>query len=111
MTLIYNTLLGRLTVRWVNQVAGRQGEPHSPLLHESSILTPVIPAQQFSLPADPANWNIDKPEPDDDLHRPDPRRDMLNDSGSMFTLRGIANLGCLVLILLGIVTLLSVFSL
>jgi beta-glucan synthesis-associated protein KRE6 len=52
---------------------------------------------------------MDKPEPDDDLHRPDPRRDILNDSGSMFTLRGLANLGCLAFILLGIVTLLYVF--
>lgn len=60
---------------------------------------------KFSLSADPSNWSIDKPEPDDDLHRPDPRRDVLNDSGSMFTLRGLANLGCLALLLLGIVTL------
>ncbi|KAF9647162.1 glycoside hydrolase family 16 protein [Thelephora ganbajun] len=60
---------------------------------------------KFSLSADPSNWNIDRPEPDDDLHRPDPRRDVLNDSGTMFTIRGLANLGCLALLLLCTVTL------
>ena len=69
-----------------------------------------LPPSQFSLSADPSNWSVDKPEADDDLHRPDPRRDILNDSGSMFTLRGLANLGCLALLLLGIVTLLYAFS-
>ena len=63
---------------------------------------------QFSLSADPSHWSVDKPEADDDLHRPDPRRDVLNDSGTMFTVRGLANLGCLSLLLLGLVTLLSV---
>jgi beta-glucan synthesis-associated protein KRE6 len=35
-------------------------------------------------------------EPDDDLHNPDPTRDLKNDRGGhIFTGRGIANLGCL----------------
>jgi len=71
---------------------------------------------QYSLAPDPYVWgsNIspDQPEPDDDLHNPDPRRDRKNDAGgSVFTYRGLANVGCLTLLLLGLVTLLYVFSL
>jgi len=60
---------------------------------------------QFSLPADPSLWSSNRPEPDDDLHKPDPRRDLLNDSGSMFTVRAFVNLGCLAFLLLGIMAL------
>ncbi|KIJ64320.1 glycoside hydrolase family 16 protein [Hydnomerulius pinastri MD-312] len=39
------------------------------------------------------------PEPDDYLHNPDPKRDLKNDEGgTIFTARGIANLGCLFLL-------------
>jgi beta-glucan synthesis-associated protein KRE6 len=49
------------------------------------------------------------PEPDDDLHNPDPRRDRMNDSGgTVFTFRGIQNVGCLVFLVLGMMTLLYV---
>ncbi|KAF9525037.1 beta-glucan synthesis-associated protein KRE6 [Crepidotus variabilis] len=41
-------------------------------------------------------------EPDDFLHNPDPRRDRKNDhGGSIFTVRGLANLGCLSILALG----------
>lgn len=47
------------------------------------------------------------PEPDDALHNPDARRDRKNDyGGTIMTLRGLENLGCLVILTLGIVTLL-----
>ena len=48
-------------------------------------------------------------EPDDFLHDPDPRRDKyIDNGGTLFTARGIANLGCLAIIALGILTLLCV---
>lgn len=55
---------------------------------------------------------MSNPEPDDFLHNPDPRRDRKNDSGgSIFTFRGLANLGCLILLAIGCLTLLCVFEL
>jgi beta-glucan synthesis-associated protein KRE6 len=48
-------------------------------------------------------------EPDDYLHNPDPRRDRKSDKGgTIFTSRGLANLGCLALLVTGLTTLLSV---
>ena len=70
-----------------------------------------LPLSQFSWSADPSNWSVDKPGADDDLHQPDPRRDILNDSDSTSTLRGLTNLCCLALLLLGFVTPLWAFSL
>ncbi|EIM92126.1 beta-glucan synthesis-associated [Stereum hirsutum FP-91666 SS1] len=68
-------------------------------------------ASKFSLAADPAAWAADfrgnnQPEPDDELHNPDPRRDRKYDAGgTIFTLRGIANLGCLAILCFGIMAL------
>ncbi|KAK0198266.1 beta-glucan synthesis-associated [Armillaria mellea] len=64
----------------------------------------------FSLSPDPAAWGSDispnHPEPDDYLHNPDPRRDRNNDlGGSVFTYRGLTNLGCIVVLGLGLVSL------
>ncbi|CAK9780700.1 unnamed protein product [Cutaneotrichosporon oleaginosum] len=51
-------------------------------------------------------WGWNDPEADDYLHNPDPKRDRKNDrGGSIFTLRGIVNIGCLVLLLLCLITL------
>jgi len=63
-------------------------------------------AEKYSLSASPAQWGLpihmNNPEPDDFLHNPDPRRDRKNDrGGTVFTLRGLGNLGCLVLLVLG----------
>ena len=68
---------------------------------------------QYSLSPDPSSWGANispnHAEPDDYLHNPDPRRDRKNDKGgNVFTPRGFANLGCLALLVAGIVTLLSV---
>lgn len=50
---------------------------------------------------------MDDPESDDFLHNPDPRRDRKCDQGgTIFTGRGLANLGCLFILSLGILTLL-----
>lgn len=66
---------------------------------------------QFSLNPDPSSWgadlSLDVREPDDDLHAPDPRRDHRVDKGGhIFTARGLANLGCLLILAVGMVTLL-----
>lgn len=65
-------------------------------------------AEKFSLPADPAAWgaNLNERDPDDYLHTPDPKRDMRIDTGgTIFTCRGFANLGFLLFLLLGLLTL------
>lgn len=63
------------------------------------------------LPLDPAAMSgimlVDGPEPDDNLHTPDPVRDRKVDKGgSILTCRGFVNVGCLLIIGLGIVALL-----
>ncbi|TCD63594.1 hypothetical protein EIP91_005202 [Steccherinum ochraceum] len=67
-------------------------------------------SDKFSLPTDPSSWggplSPETREPDDFLHNPDPRRDRKYDQGgTIFTWRGIANLGCLAFLFLGITTL------
>ena len=48
-------------------------------------------------------------ESDDDLHNPDPKRDRKTDCGGIIlTRRGIANLGCLAILALGLLMLLYV---
>ncbi|KAG9038848.1 hypothetical protein FRB95_014397 [Tulasnella sp. JGI-2019a] len=67
-------------------------------------------SDKYSFGADPASWGAEigpgHPEPDDHIHNPDPRRDRKNDEGgTIFTSRGIANLGCLAILACGLVTL------
>lgn len=69
---------------------------------------------QFLLSPDPMLWGsaarLDVPEDDDDLHNPDPRRDKNIDSmGTIFTTRGLANIGCLAIVFIGLLGLLCVF--
>ena len=66
---------------------------------------------KFSLSPDPSSWGANLSpnysEPDDYLHNPDPKRDRKNDQGgNIFTFRGFTNLGCLILLVLGIFALL-----
>lgn len=56
-----------------------------------------------------SSWSIDRPEPGRGLCGLDLRRDAPNDPETMFALCGLANLGCLALLLLGTVTSLCVF--
>lgn len=71
---------------------------------------------QYSLAPNPAEWGpialgMEDTEDDDHLHNPDPARDVKNDGGgSIFTGRGVANLGCIVIIVASIMTLLCVVS-
>ncbi|KAL7424322.1 hypothetical protein Q5752_000004 [Cryptotrichosporon argae] len=47
-----------------------------------------------------------EPEADDFLHNPDPKRDRKNDrGGTIFTLRGLTNIGCLVVMILCLIAL------
>nr|XP_019000894.1 glucosidase [Kwoniella mangroviensis CBS 8507]OCF64355.1 glucosidase [Kwoniella mangroviensis CBS 8507] len=45
------------------------------------------------------------PEADDWLHNPDPKRDGKHERGSLFTVRGATNIGCLALLAIGIIAL------
>ncbi|KAK7062618.1 hypothetical protein VNI00_000106 [Paramarasmius palmivorus] len=67
-------------------------------------------SDKFSLSPDPRTWGSDisgkHAEPDDFLHVPDPVRDRKNDQGGhIFTSRGLSNVGCLCILITGIVTL------
>ncbi|EIW78281.1 glycoside hydrolase family 16 protein [Coniophora puteana RWD-64-598 SS2] len=67
-------------------------------------------SEKFSLPADPAVWgsNVspDFQEPDDWIHNPDPKRDRKSDrGGSIVSYRGLTNLGCLVVLVVGLLAL------
>jgi len=73
-------------------------------------------SDKFSMAADPTAWGADlasqQSEPDDYLHNPDPKRDRKNDAGgSIFTARGMMNLGCLMILALGILTLFAGYPL
>ena len=54
---------------------------------------------QFHLPADPISWSYLGPEADDDFHDPDYRGTRSSRIiNAVFTLRGVANVGCLILL-------------
>ncbi|KAI0348533.1 beta-glucan synthesis-associated protein [Trametopsis cervina] len=77
----------------------------------------VIPqsiSDKFSLSPNPRDWganlSVEYTENDDYIHNPDPKRDRKNDQGAnIFTYRGITNLGCLVVLLLGLLALFAGF--
>lgn len=78
-----------------------------PPRHPSGI--PSI-SDKYSLSHDVKSWGTNlsptQPEPDDDLHNPDPRRDRKIDTDRNFlTARGFANLGCLFILGLALITL------
>lgn len=52
---------------------------------------------------------MDTPESDDDLHNPDPRKEKeLDEAETIYSARGLANLGCLLLLLFCVMALLFV---
>ncbi|EIW76863.1 glycoside hydrolase family 16 protein [Coniophora puteana RWD-64-598 SS2] len=69
----------------------------------------------YALPPNPADWGalslyLTDPESDDYLHNPDPVRDYKNDYGARIcTRRGLANLGCMMIVLLGCLLLFAVY--
>ncbi|KAM5536682.1 hypothetical protein V8D89_009609 [Ganoderma adspersum] len=71
---------------------------------------PLSLSTKYSLAPDPSSWGtdlyVDHEEADDYLHNPDPRRDSKQDTGGQFfTSRGLANLGCLFILCVGILAL------
>ncbi|KAL7417565.1 beta-glucan synthesis-associated [Mrakia frigida] len=83
-----------------NSAAGRTGS--------ISTFAPSI-SEKYSI-SDPTAYHSDHTvgdvEVDDYLHNPDPKRDRKNDKGgSILTLRGLENLGCLAIIILGLIAL------
>jgi hypothetical protein len=90
----------------------------SPYHYASKNRPPVAPSisDKFSLSPDPAVWGSnlspDFPEPDDYLHNPDPRRDRKHDTGGhFFTFRGLTNLGCMIVLCVGLLTLFAGYPL
>lgn len=88
--------------------------PSAPLLTRSingsaDSLGPSI-SNKFSLSPYPETWGapllMNHIEPDDDLHNPDARRDRTYElTGSIFTLRGLQNIGCLTILIMGMLLL------
>ncbi|TFK67254.1 glucosidase [Pluteus cervinus] len=73
-------------------------------------------SEKYSLAPSPVSWGtpllMNVSEPDDFLHNPDPNRDRKNDKGgTILTWRGIGNLGCLFVLVAGMVTLFAGFPL
>ncbi|CAL1705278.1 unnamed protein product [Somion occarium] len=82
---------------------------------ENRPLPPSL-ADKFAMSPDPSSWggnvSMDIREADDHLHNPDPRRDKNFDQGDTISSgRGAANLGCLLFLCLGIVTLFAGYPL
>ncbi|KAI5123165.1 hypothetical protein M0805_000868 [Coniferiporia weirii] len=64
-------------------------------------------ASKYSLAPDPSSWGtantLGVREPDDSLHEPDPKRDKTVDmGGTIFTRRGLENVGCLFVLCIAI---------
>jgi hypothetical protein len=70
---------------------------------------------QWSLGPDPRLWGAelgyDTVEDDDELHQPEKKRAMLDRNGGMLSFRGIANLGCVFLLIIVLLGLLCVLRL
>ncbi|KZT57876.1 glycoside hydrolase family 16 protein [Calocera cornea HHB12733] len=67
---------------------------------------------RFSLAPDPNSWGQfpDREEADDFLHTPDPKRDYRKDrGGNIFTLRGLQNIGCLIILCTSLIVLFAGF--
>ncbi|KAH7322095.1 glycoside hydrolase family 16 protein [Rhizoctonia solani] len=80
---------------------------HKPHVHQL--------ASSYSLDPDPEHWGmkhmqLDDIEPDDDLHNPDPERDHKHDRGGV-SMRGAINLGCLVVLISGLLALFAGYPL
>ncbi|QRW20409.1 glycoside hydrolase family 16 protein [Rhizoctonia solani] len=74
---------------------------HKPHVHEL--------ASTYSLDPDPEHWGtklqLEDIEPDDDLHNPDPERDRKHDARDRIAIRGLINLGCLAILIIGLISL------
>ncbi|KAK0225677.1 beta-glucan synthesis-associated [Armillaria fumosa] len=66
-------------------------------------------SKKFSLSPDPQQWGSDLSpdliEPDDDIHTPKERSDEVQIGGHVISIRGVTNLGCLIMLCAGILAL------
>lgn len=66
-------------------------------------------SKKFSLSPDPQQWGSDLSpdlvEPDDDIHTPKERSDEVEIGGHVISIRGVTNLGCLIMLCAGILAL------
>ncbi|CAE6528210.1 unnamed protein product [Rhizoctonia solani] len=86
---------------------GTMPQNHKPHVHQL--------ASSYSLDPDPEHWGmkhmqLDDIEPDDDLHNPDPERDHKHDRGGL-SMRGAINLGCLTVLISGLIALFAGYPL
>ncbi|EKM61142.1 glycoside hydrolase family 16 protein [Phanerochaete carnosa HHB-10118-sp] len=101
---------GAPSIRTVASNASLRSQSDSRYAIASEGSTSPVPASisdKFAMSPDPSSWggNLSPNfrEPDDELHNPDPKRDRKSDKGgTILTSRGIANLGCLVILFTGI---------
>ncbi|THH34124.1 hypothetical protein EUX98_g167 [Antrodiella citrinella] len=103
------------TPQSVRKMASEVSLAESRYASKSGSIPPSI-SDKFSLSPDPSSWGAhlltDEPEHDDFLHNPDPRRDRAYDNGgNVFTRRGLTNLGCVMVLVVGILALLYVHRL
>ncbi|KAL5632375.1 hypothetical protein ACGC1H_005368 [Rhizoctonia solani] len=85
---------------------GAMPENHKPHMHQL--------ASTYSLDPDPAHWGmkgmqLDDIEPDDDLHNPDLEQDLKRDRG--VSMRGAINVGCLAVLIIGVLLLFAGYPL
>lgn len=70
-------------------------------------------SEKYSLAPDPRQWGTDLllPEPDDDLHNPDRLEKGTEYTADFFTRRGAQNLGCLIILVVGLLALFAGYPL
>ncbi|KAG8706592.1 hypothetical protein FRC08_000955 [Ceratobasidium sp. 394] len=103
------------------QATHRMLPPAPPYPDKSGTLMPLMSSHhgsqvsvtpKYAFDSGPARWNAGlvtfQPEPDDDSYNPDPHVDS---TGFIFTVRGLMNLGCLSLLIVGLVGLFVVYPL
>ncbi|KAI0947300.1 hypothetical protein AcV7_009758 [Taiwanofungus camphoratus] len=98
----------------LRSVSSDSSAKESRYVSDKSIPTLQSISDMYSLDANPEAWGTDlyRPEHDDIFHNPDPRRDYRSDKGgSIFTPRGVTNLGCLIFLGLGIMALFAGYPL
>lgn len=102
----------RLALRWTGN-AGVFACGESSSLYSTSSLTIKLTApffSQFDLGPDPRLWgaelSLDYVEDDDELHRPTAGKSRIERDGNFISTRGVANLGCTAILILGLLALL-----
>ncbi|KAF9479722.1 glycoside hydrolase family 16 protein [Pholiota conissans] len=99
---------GRPTNRDSTNATTASLSPYDNISPSASIVPSI--SDKFSLSPDPTAWGSnlspDFKEPDDDLHNPDPRRgSKQSHRATVFSVRGLTNMGCLILLCVGLLAL------